>query len=165
MMGFFVEKNMLTKEEKEKYMQLAIEQARIARFYDEVPIGCVIVHEGEVIGRGYNRRETDQLTAGHAEMMAIAEANHRLGNWRLENCRLFVTLEPCTMCAGAIVLARIPEVYFAASDPKSGMGGSILNLMDIKKLNHQAVVESGILEEESSCLLKTFFKELRQKKK
>lgn len=156
---------MLTKEEKEKYMQLAIEQAHIARSHEEVPIGCVIVYEGEVLGRGYNRRETDQVTAGHAEMMAIAEANDRLGNWRLENCQLFVTLEPCTMCAGAIVLARIPEVYFAASDPKSGMGGSIFNLMDIEELNHQAVVESGILEEECSCLLKDFFKELRQKKK
>lgn len=156
---------MLTKEEKEKYMQLAVEQAHIGRSHEEVPIGCVIVHEGEVIGRGYNRRETDQVTAGHAEMMAIAEANHRLGNWRLENCQLFVTLEPCTMCAGAIILARIPEVYFAASDPKSGMGGSIFNLMDIEELNHQAAVESGILEEECSGLLKDFFKELRQNKK
>ncbi|MDO5457495.1 MAG: tRNA adenosine(34) deaminase TadA [Atopococcus tabaci] len=156
---------MLTKNEKEKYMRLAIEQAHIAKSYGEVPIGCVIVHEGEVIGQGYNRRETDRETSAHAEMMAILEANHLLGNWRLENCQLFVTLEPCTMCAGAIVLARIPEVYFAASDSKSGMGGSIFNLMNVKELNHQTAVESGILEEECSILLKDFFKALRQKKK
>lgn len=156
---------MLTKNEKEKYMRLAIEQAHIAKSYGEVPIGCVIVHEGEVIGQGYNRRETDRETSAHAEMMAILEANHLLGNWRLENCQLFVTLEPCTMCAGAIVLARIPEVYFAASDSKSGMGGSIFNLMNVKELNHQTAVESGILEEECSILLKDFFKVLRQKKK
>lgn len=156
---------MLTKNEKEKYMRLAIEQAHIAKSYGEVPIGCVIVHEGEVIGQGYNRRETDRETSAHAEMMAILEANHLLGNWRLENCQLFVTLEPCTMCAGAIVLARIPEVYFAASDSKSGMGGSIFNLMNVKELNHQTAVESGILEEECSFLLKDFFKKLRQRKK
>lgn len=156
---------MLTKQEKEKYMRLAIEQAHIAKSYEEVPIGCVIVHEGEIVGQGYNRRETDQETGGHAEMMAISEANHQLENWRLENCQLFVTLEPCTMCAGAIVLARIPEVYFAACDPKSGMGGSIFNLMDVKELNHKAAVESGILEEECSSLLKDFFKKLRQRKK
>lgn len=156
---------MLSQEKQEEYMRLAIDQARKAEALDEVPIGCVIIHEGQVIGRGYNRRETDQEAKAHAEMMAIQEANQYLSNWRLENCQLFVTLEPCSMCAGAIVLSRIPEVYFGASDPKSGMGGSILNLMEVDELNHQCQVTSGILADECGQMLKDFFQQVRQKKK
>lgn len=155
----------LTQEEKEYFMGEALKEAEQAQAIQEVPIGCVIVQNGQIIARGHNRRESDQLTQAHAEMQAIQVANKKLGNWRLENCQLFVTLEPCTMCAGAIVLARIDELYFGASDPKSGMAGSIYNLLEHPQLNHQVQVEAGVLEDECSQILKDFFKSLRQKKK
>ncbi|MBR7554268.1 tRNA adenosine(34) deaminase TadA [Allobacillus sp. GCM10007491] len=147
------------------WMEKAIEQAKKAEAINEVPIGAVIVHDGEVIGKGYNRRETDQHSLAHAEMMAIQEANQTIGSWRLENSTLYVTLEPCPMCAGAIVQSRIPRVVYGAADPKAGCAGTLLNLLDEKRFNHQSEVISGVLQEQCSELLKTFFKNLRNQKK
>lgn len=157
--------NPIEEKEKVKWMSMAIDQAKVAASMGEVPIGCVIVHQGKVIGYGHNRREMDRQASAHAEMIAIRQANEYLDNWRLEDCQLFVTLEPCSMCAGAIVLARIPELYVGASDPKSGMAGSILNLVQREELNHRCQLETGLLAEECSQLLKDFFKDLRQKRK
>ena len=131
----------------------------------EVPIGCVIVHEGKIIGRGYNRRNTDKNTLAHAEITAINKASRKLGDWRLEGCTLYVTLEPCQMCAGAIVQARIDEVVMASMNPKAGCGGSILNILEMPEFNHQVKVTRGILEEECSHMLTQFFKELRIRNK
>ena len=147
----------------EKYMKDAIRQAKKAAALGEVPIGCVIVHDGQVIGRGYNRRNTDKSTLAHAEITAIKRASKKLGDWRLEDCTMYVTLEPCQMCAGAIVQARIPKVVIGCMNPKAGCAGSILNLLDMKQFNHQVEMEKGILEEECSQMLKQFFKELREK--
>ena len=147
------------------WMEKAIEQAKKAEAINEVPIGAVIVHDGEVIGRGYNRRETDQHSQAHAEMMAILEANQTIGSWRLENFTLYVTLEPCPMCAGAIVQSRIPRVVYGAADPKAGCAGTLLNLLDEKRFNHQSEVVPGVLQEQCAELLKTFFKNLRNRKK
>ena len=147
------------------YMQVAIEEAKKAQDIGEVPIGAVIVKDGEVIARGYNLRETNQLSNAHAEMIAIAKANEVVGSWRLEDCTLYVTLEPCPMCAGAIVQSRIPNVVFGAHDPKGGCCGTIYNLLDEEKFNHRCNVTSGILEEECGQLLSDFFRNLRQKKK
>lgn len=127
----------------------------------EVPIGCVIVHEGKIIGRGYNRRNTDKNTLAHAEITAINRASKKLGDWRLEGCTLYVTLEPCQMCAGAIVQARIDEVVMGCMNPKAGCGGSILNILEDERFNHQVKVTRGVLEEECSSMLKEFFKGLR----
>lgn len=149
----------------EKYMREAIKQAKKAYALDEVPIGCVIVHEGKIIGRGYNRRNTDKSTLAHAEITAIKKASKKIGDWRLEECTLYVTLEPCQMCAGAIVQARIPKVVMASMNPKAGCAGSIINILDIKEFNHQVEVVNGVLQEECSTMLKEFFKELRIKKK
>lgn len=147
--------------EQEKYMKAAIKQAKKAYDLLEVPIGCVIVHEGKIIGRGYNRRNTDKNTLAHAEITAINKASRKLGDWRLEGCTLYVTLEPCQMCAGAIVQARIDEVVMSCMNPKAGCGGSILNILEDERFNHQVKVTRGVLEEECSSMLKEFFKGLR----
>lgn len=150
---------------QEKYMREALKQARKAYSLGEVPIGCVIVHEGKIIGRGYNRRNTDKNTLAHAEITAINKASKKIGDWRLEECTLYVTLEPCQMCAGAIVQARIPEVVLGSMNPKAGCAGSILNILQMPEFNHQAAVTRGILQEECSDMLKTFFSELRERLK
>ncbi|MGK0554783.1 tRNA adenosine(34) deaminase TadA [Macrococcus capreoli] len=148
----------------EIYMKLAIDEAKKALAIDEVPIGAVVVHHGEVIGRGFNTRESEQNPIHHAEMMAIQAASDHLGSWRLEECILYVTLEPCVMCSGAIVMSRIPTVVYGAHDPKGGCSGSLMNLLNQPAFNHRATVISGICHEECSHLLKDFFKVLRQKK-
>lgn len=152
-------------EEKDQFMREAIKEAEKAGRAGEVPIGAVVVLNGEIIGRGHNLREKKQEAAAHAEMMAIREANQHLGNWRLENCQLFVTLEPCPMCSGAIVLSRIQEVYYGPEDQKAGAAGTLMNLLQDSRLNHQAHVEKGVLEEECRYLLQDFFKKLRERKK
>ena len=151
--------------EQEKYMREAIRQAKKAWALEEVPIGCVIVYEGKIIARGYNRRNTDKNTLSHAELNAIRKASKKLGDWRLEGCTMYVTLEPCQMCAGAIVQARIDEVVIGSMNPKAGCAGSVLNLWDVPKFNHQVKITQGILQEECSSLLTDFFRELRRKKK
>ncbi len=148
---------------QEKYMKEALKQAKKAYALGEVPIGCVIVHEGKIIGRGYNRRNTDKNTLSHAEITAIRKASKVIGDWRLEECTLYVTLEPCQMCAGAIVQARIPEVVMGCMNPKAGCAGSILNILEMPEFNHQVTVTRGILEAECSEMLKTFFLELRKR--
>ncbi len=150
---------------QEKYMKEALKQARKAYKLGEVPIGCVIVYENKVIARGYNRRKTDKNTLSHAELQAIRKASRVMGDWRLEGCDLYVTLEPCQMCSGAIVQARIPRVVIGCMNPKAGCAGSILNLLQMPQFNHQVEIVRGIMEEECSVLLKTFFKELRVKVK
>lgn len=150
---------------EEKYMKEALKQAKKAYALGEVPIGCVIVHEGKIIGRGYNRRNTDKNTLAHAEITAINKASKVIGDWRLEECTLYVTLEPCQMCAGAIVQARIPEVVMGCMNPKAGCAGSILNILEMPQFNHQVKVTQGILEVECSQMLKTFFEELRIRNK
>lgn len=145
----------------EKYMRAALKQAQKALALGEVPIGCVIVFEGKIIGRGYNRRNTDKNTLSHAEITAINKASRKIGDWRLEGCTLYVTLEPCQMCAGAIVQARIPKVIMGCMNPKAGCGGSVLNILEMPQFNHQVRVTRGILEQECSEMLKTFFTELR----
>ena len=149
----------------EQYMKLAIDQAKKAEAIGEVPIGAVIVKDHEVIATGYNLRETLQTTNAHAEFMAIQAANAVIGSWRLENCTLYVTLEPCPMCAGAILQARIPRVVYGASDPKAGCAGTLYNLLQDSRFNHQAEVVTGVLEQETSELLRHFFRELRNKKR
>ena len=150
---------------EEKYMKEALKQAKKAYALGEVPIGCVIVHEGKIIGRGYNRRNTDKNTLAHAEITAINKASKVIGDWRLEECTLYVTLEPCQMCAGAIVQARIPEVVMGCMNPKAGCAGSILNILEMPQFNHQVKVTRGILEADCSQMLKTFFEELRIRNK
>lgn len=150
---------------QEKYMKEALRLAKKAYALGEVPIGCVIVYEGKIIGRGYNRRKTDKNTLSHAEITAIRKASKYMGDWRLEGCTLYVTLEPCQMCAGAIVQARIPEVVMGCMNPKAGCAGSILNLLNMPEFNHQVAVTGGILEAECSTVLKTFFSELRARNK
>lgn len=147
--------------EDEKYMKEALKEARKAYKLGEVPIGCVIVYEGKIIGRGYNRRNTDKTTLSHAEISAIKKASKVIGDWRLEGCTLYVTLEPCQMCSGAIIQARIDRVVMGAMNPKAGCGGSLLNVLENESFNHQALVSRGILEEECSDILTKFFKELR----
>lgn len=149
----------------EKYMKAALKQAEKAYALGEVPIGCVIVHEGRIIGRGYNRRNTDKNTLAHAEITAINKASKKIGDWRLEECTLYVTLEPCQMCAGAIVQARLTEVVMGCMNPKAGCGGSILNILEMPQFNHQVRVIRGILEEPCSQMLKEFFAELRIRNK
>ncbi|MDO5551810.1 MAG: tRNA adenosine(34) deaminase TadA [Lachnospiraceae bacterium] len=151
--------------EDEKYMKEAICQARKAEALGEVPIGCVIVYEGKIIGRGYNRRMIDHTTLAHAEILAIKKACRKLGDWRLEGCRIYITLEPCPMCAGAIVQARIPEVVIGCMNPKAGCAGSVLDLLHQEGFNHRCQVETGILGEECSLMMKAFFKALRQQEK
>ncbi len=146
-------------------MRAAIREARKAGELGEVPIGCVIVWEDKIIGRGYNRRMVDHSALAHAEITAIRKACRKMGDWRLEDCEMFVTLEPCPMCAGAIVQARIPRVYIGSMNPKAGCAGSVLNLLNEKGFNHQVETEIGLLEEECSRMLRDFFRELRKRKK
>lgn len=150
--------------EDEKYMREAMRQAKKAWELLEVPIGCVIVQNGRIIARGYNRRNTDKNTLSHAELNAIRRASRKTGDWRLEDCTLYVTLEPCQMCAGAIVQARIGRVVIGAMNPKAGCAGSILNLLEMPQFNHQVQVERGVLGEECSAMMTDFFRELRKKK-
>ena len=147
-----------------KFMRAALAQARKAGKLEEVPIGCVIVYEGKIIARGYNRRNTDRNTLSHAEMNAIRKASRRLGDWRLEGCTIYVTLEPCQMCSGAIVQSRIDRCVIGAMNPKAGCAGSILNLLQTKQFNHQVMITKGVLEEECSSMLSSFFRNLRRKK-
>ena len=146
--------------EDETYMREAIRQAKKAWKLQEVPIGCVIVKDGKILARGYNRRNTDKNTLAHAELLAIRRASRAVGDWRLEECTMYITLEPCQMCAGAIVQARIPRVVIGSRNPKAGCAGSILNLLQVPAFNHQVELTEHILEEECSALLKNFFKEL-----
>lgn len=148
-----------------KYMKAAKGQAMKAYKLGEVPIGCVIVYEGKIIGRGYNRRNTDKTSLAHAEITAIKKACKVMGDWRLEECRLYVTLEPCQMCAGAIVQSRIPEVIMAAENPKAGCGGSVMDILNNPDFNHQVTVKKGVLKEECAKMLKDFFVELRARNK
>ena len=148
-----------------KYMKEALKQAKKAYALGEVPIGCVIVYEDKIIGRGYNRRNTDKNTLAHAEITAINRASKKMGDWRLEDCTLYVTLEPCQMCSGAIVQSRITNVVMGCMNPKAGCGGSILNILEMPEFNHQVNVTRGIMEEECSQILQDFFKELRIRNK
>ena len=150
---------------REKYMRAAIREAKKAYALDEVPIGCVIVYQDKIIARGYNRRNTDKNTVAHAEMSAIKKASKQLGDWRLEGCTMYVTLEPCQMCAGAIVQSRMKKVVIGSMNPKAGCAGSVLNLLQMAQFNHQVEIERGVLEEECSTMLSGFFRELRDKKK
>lgn len=152
-------------QEDNKYMKAAIAQAKKAYKLGEVPIGCVIVYEGRIIGRGYNRRNTDKTPLAHAEITAIKKAVKVMKDWRLEECKLYVTLEPCQMCAGAIVQARIPEVIMATENPKAGCAGSVMDILNNPDFNHQVTVKKGVLKEECSKLLKDFFVELRARNK
>jgi tRNA(adenine34) deaminase len=144
-------------------MREALALARQAAAEGEVPVGCVIVREGSVVGRGYNKREREQNALSHAELIAIGEACKTVGFWRLPDCDMFVTLEPCPMCAGAIINSRISTVYFGASDPKAGACGSVTNLFSFP-FNHKPNVVSGVLAEESAALLTAFFREVREGK-
>ncbi|NAZ09508.1 tRNA adenosine(34) deaminase TadA [Virgibacillus sp. Bac332] len=146
-------------------MELAIDEATKAARQNEVPIGAVIVYQGEVIARGYNQRETSQSTLSHAELIAIEQANDVIGSWRLEDCTLYVTLEPCPMCAGAIVQSRIKRVVYGAKDPKAGCAGTLMNLLADKRFNHQVDITKGVLETDCGDLLRNFFKDLRKQKK
>ena len=145
----------------EHFMRLAIREAERALEHDDVPVGAVVVHDGEVAGAAHNERELRQDPTAHAELLAIREASRALGRWRLLDCVLYVTLEPCAMCAGAIVLARVPRVFYGASDPKAGAAGSVLDVLDEPSLNHRPQVEAGLLAEESAALLRDFFGERR----
>lgn len=144
-----------------RYMQYALNEARNAMDAGEVPVGCVIVHNGQIVGKAHNQRETLQDPTAHAEILAITQAAAHIGSWRLEDTRLYVTLEPCPMCAGAIILARIPEVFFGAMDPKAGCCGSLMNLLDDSRFNHKPVVNPGLLAEECGSILSEFFRSIR----
>ncbi len=150
---------------KEYFMNKALELAKTAYNNGDIPIGCVIVKDGEIVGKGYNTRHQSRLTAGHAEMNAIKDANKRLDAWILDDCEMYVTLEPCQMCCGAILQSRMKKVYFGALDDKSGCIVSNINLFDYQDFNHSVEYEGNILTDESSVLIKKFFKELRQRKK
>lgn len=151
--------------EDTKYMKAALKQAEKALALGEVPIGAVIVEQGRIIGRGYNRRNTDHTTLAHAEITAIRKANKKVGDWRLEGCTLYVTLEPCQMCAGALVQSRIDRVVIGAPSYKSGCGGTLLNILQNSEFNHQVVVDTGLMQEECTEILQRFFKELRARNK
>ena len=148
----------------ETYMKEAIRQAKKAGVLGEVPIGCVIVFENEIIARGYNRRTMDRNVLAHAEITAIRKACRKVGDWRLEDCTMYVTLEPCPMCAGAIIQARIPQVVIGCMNPKAGCAGSVLDLLHQDGFNHQAETRIGVLEEQCSQMLSDFFKQLRKKR-
>lgn len=149
----------------EKYMRTAIKQAEKAGAIGEVPIGCVIVYEDKIIARGYNRRTVDKNVLSHAEINAIRKACRKIGDWRLEGCTMYVTLEPCPMCAGAIVQARIPRVVIGCMNAKAGCAGSVLDMLHEEGFNHQVVTETGVLGEECSQMMKAFFRELRERNK
>ncbi len=152
-------------DQKERFMKEAVKQAKKAYALEEVPIGCVIVYEGKIIGRGYNRRMTDKTALAHAELRAIKRACKVMGDWRLDDCEMYVTLEPCQMCSGAIVQSRIKKVYIGCMNPKAGCAGSIINMLQVPQFNHQVEIEKGVLEDECSAMLSDFFKELRIKQK
>lgn len=149
----------------EKYMKEAIKQAKKARDIGEVPIGAVIVKDDKILARGYNRRNTDHTSLAHAEILAIKKACKKINDWRLEDCTLYVTLEPCQMCAGAIVQSRVKRVVIGAMNKKAGCAGSIYNLLEEEKFNHKAEVERGVLTQDCAEMMTAFFKELREKKK
>ena len=160
------DEKVLTEAEIEKYMRLAFDQAKIAEAKNEVPIGAVVIDpDGNVVGEGYNRRELDQDATQHAEIIAIRQACEKIGYWRLIDCCIFVTLEPCPMCAGAIINSRIKNVYFGAFDPKAGAAGSVVDLFGEAKFNHHPNVYSGILQEEAGSLLTNFFRAIRKQQK
>ncbi len=149
----------------EKYMREALKEAKKASRIGEVPIGCVIVYQDKIIGRGYNKRNTKKTTLAHAELIAIQKASKVMGDWRLEDCIMYVTLEPCQMCSGAIVQARIKKVVVGTMNPKAGCAGSILNILQMKEFNHQVELEIGVMEEECTQVLQAFFKDLRIRNK
>lgn len=149
----------------ERFMKEALRQAMKARALEEVPIGCVIVHDGNIIARGYNRRNTDKNTTSHAEINAIRKASKKLGDWRLEGCTIYIILEPCQMCAGAIVQARIDRAVIGSMNPKAGCAGSVLNILEMPQFNHQVEVTRGVLQDECSQMLSGFFRQLREKKR
>ncbi|GMK47673.1 MULTISPECIES: tRNA adenosine(34) deaminase TadA [Paenibacillus] len=156
---------MIREQEDQAWMQLAIEEAKKAEQIGEVPIGAILVKNGEVVGRGYNLRETNHDPTAHAEMVAIREACERLGAWRLLDCTLYVTLEPCPMCAGAIVQSRVKRVVYGTGDPKAGCAGTLMNLLQEPRFNHETELTSGILQQECAELLTNFFRNLRNKRK
>ena len=151
--------------EQEKFMREAIRQAKKAYLLEEVPIGCVIVHDGKIIARGYNRRNTDKNTLAHAEITAIRKAAKKLGDWRLEGCTMYITLEPCPMCAGAIVQARVDRVVIGSMNAKAGCAGSVLNLLQEQRFNHQVETTYDVLHDECSQMLSGFFRDLRERKR
>ena len=151
--------------EDEKFMKEAIKQAKKAEAIGDVPIGCVIVHDGKIIARGYNKRNKDKTVLAHAELLAMKKACKKLGDWRLEDCTMYITLEPCQMCAGAAVQARLDRVVIGAMNAKAGCAGSIINLLDMQQFNHQIPITKGVLEQECSQILSEFFKRIRVKKK
>lgn len=160
-----LEKHMRKMTIEEHYMKEAIRQAKKAAALKEVPIGCVIVYDGRIIARGYNRRTVDKNVLAHAEIIAMRKACRILGDWRLEDCTMYVTLEPCPMCAGAIVQARIPKVVIGCMNPKAGCAGSVLDMLHEDGFNHQVETKVGLLGEECSQMLKDFFKALREEGK
>lgn len=160
-----IRESTLTPEEKVFFMTEALKEAAKAEAIGEVPIGAVVVHKGTIIGRGHNLRESIQDATSHAELLAIQDACRTLNNWRLEDCQLFVTLEPCPMCSGGIILGRLAEVYVGAMDQKAGTVGSLMNLLADERFNHQPYVETGILAESCQTVLKEFFRDLRQRQK
>ena len=160
-----LEKRMRKMTIEEHYMKEAIRQAKKAAALKEVPIGCVIVYDGRIIARGYNRRTVDKNVLAHAEIIAMRKACRILGDWRLEDCTMYVTLEPCPMCAGAIVQSRITRAVIGSMNPKAGCAGSVLNLLEMPEFNHQVIVERGVLGETCSAMLSGFFRELRELKK
>ena len=154
-----------TQEQDRYFMQQALDEAALAEQLDEVPIGAVVVYNGEIVGRGHNLRETSNDPTTHAEMIAIRQAAQALDSWRLLDCTLYVTLEPCVMCMGAIILARIPNLVFGCRDPRVGAVGSIYNLAEDERFNHRVAVQEGVLEQECSTQLKNFFQRLRARNK
>ena len=148
----------------EAYMKLAIKEAKKARAIGEVPIGCIIVYEDKIIARGYNKRVAKKSVLAHAEILAIKKACKKIGDWRLEGCTMYITLEPCPMCAGAIIQARIPRVVIGSLNPKAGCAGSVLDMMHVDGFNHQVDVTTGVCDEECSKMMKEFFRELRERK-
>jgi len=151
--------------EKEKFMKEALKEAQKAFDKEEVPVGAVIVKDGKIIARAHNLKETKKDTTNHAEILAIQKASKKLDAWRLEDCEMYITLEPCAMCAGALIQSRIKKIYIGTMDYKTGACGSVLNLLENYKFNHTVEIETGILQEECEKILKDFFKELRKKKK
>jgi tRNA(adenine34) deaminase len=153
------------KKRDEKYMKMALKEAKKAYDINEVPIGCVIVRDDKVIGKAYNKRNTDKNVLSHAELIAIQQACKKTGDWRLEDCTMYVTLEPCQMCAGAMVQARLKKVVIGTMNAKAGCAGSVLNILQMEQFNHQVEIEKGVLEEECANMLTTFFSDLREQKK
>ena len=163
--GIYMDNTVPTRHTDEYYMKKALSLAKRAAKIGEVPIGCVIVYNDEIVGTGYNKRKKNKTTLAHAELLAIDKASKKLGDWRLEGCTLYVTLEPCQMCAGAIVQARIDRVVIGAMNPKAGCAGSILNLLQMQQFNHQVEITYDVMQETCSTLLSEFFAELRVKLK